>query len=165
MILYSSRLKHEKFTSDQFDDYFRWYGDNLVMDFINGLGLTQDVAQYRFDRMINDNELHEVYGLYRVVGVDTADFVGITKFQILSEGVVEVGYGLLPQYWHKGLATEMLQSLIDLAQSQIDIHTLVGLVNPLHVASIRVLTKQNFRLESTANENDEELDKYTLVLR
>ncbi|OHX52516.1 GNAT family acetyltransferase [Planococcus salinarum] len=57
-----------------------------------------------------------------------------------NKGAVEIGYGLLEEYWHKGYATEAVGALMDWAWQQgvrkIKAETLRG--NP---ASIRVLEK------------------------
>lgn len=57
-----------------------------------------------------------------------------------DEGSVEIGYGLLENYWHKGYATEAVGALMDWAWEQ-DVRKVKAETLPDNPGSIRILEK------------------------
>lgn len=58
-----------------------------------------------------------------------------------SKREVEVGYGLLEQYWNMGYATEAVDGLIQWALATADVEKVVAETERDNIASIRVLEK------------------------
>ena len=56
----------------------------------------------------------------------------------------EIGYLLLTEYWSKGIMTEAVRQICDVAFSELDIVRITGLVYAPNVASKRVLEKNGF---------------------
>ena len=56
----------------------------------------------------------------------------------------EIGYLLLTEYWSKGIMTEAVCQICDVAFSELDIVRITGLVYAPNVASQRVLEKNGF---------------------
>ena len=56
----------------------------------------------------------------------------------------EIGYLLLMEYWSKGIMTEAVRQICDVAFSELDIVRITGLVYAPNVASQRVLEKNGF---------------------
>ena len=56
----------------------------------------------------------------------------------------EIGYLLLTDYWSKGVMTEAVRQICDVAFSELDIVRITGLVYAPNVASQRVLEKNGF---------------------
>lgn len=146
MQLESDRLLYDKFTENDFEDFFSWYGDNKVMKKVTGKALSKIQALARFEMALAMNDERAHAGLYSVKLKAKNKFMGIVKFSYLSENEVEVGYGSLPKYWGKGYAKEMLKCLMDHAKSYSEIKTLVGIVNANNKVSMKILEKHNFRL-------------------
>jgi [ribosomal protein S5]-alanine N-acetyltransferase len=59
------------------------------------------------------------------------------------EGVdeVEVGYGFVPEYWGRGLATEIAQACVRIGFEQLGLASLVAITTPANVRSQRVMGK------------------------
>lgn len=57
---------------------------------------------------------------------------------------VEVGYALLPDYWGRGLATEMARKSVDVAFSTLNLPALVCFTLTTNFASQRVMQKAGF---------------------
>jgi RimJ/RimL family protein N-acetyltransferase len=68
--------------------------------------------------------------------VGTAGFFGPPR-----DGVVEIGYGIVPSRRRRGYATEAARALIALALGQPGVSEIVAHAEPGNVASIRVLEK------------------------
>jgi RimJ/RimL family protein N-acetyltransferase len=62
---------------------------------------------------------------------------------LLLEGSdeVELGYGFYPEFWGRGLATEIGTALLHFGRDTLGLPSLVAITRPANVASQRVLTK------------------------
>lgn len=72
--------------------------------------------------------------------------IGIGGFSDVptAEGTVEAGYSLLPEYQHRGYATEALQALVRWAFHHEEVLRVVAEVPPGHETSARVLVRAGF---------------------
>jgi RimJ/RimL family protein N-acetyltransferase len=68
-----------------------------------------------------------------------------------SDGMVEVGYSLLPAHQRKGYATEAVQALIERAAA-LGVHTICAQTLPSLTPSIRVLERLGFTLAGDGSE-------------
>lgn len=75
--------------------------------------------------------------------------LGVTGF-VLKDGVAEVGYLFLPEFYGKGYAAESLQGLIDWASATQQINRYQAVVTAGNAASEKVLTKCGFALKHIA---------------
>jgi len=60
---------------------------------------------------------------------------------------VELGYGFHPQYWGRGLATEIAKELLRLGRTELGRETLVAVTRPENRGSQHVLQKTGLALE------------------
>lgn len=65
----------------------------------------------------------------------------------------EIGYTLLPEFWNRGLMTEVLRRIIRFAFDDMKLHSLEANVNPQNSSSIRLLEKLGFVREAYFREN------------
>lgn len=65
------------------------------------------------------------------------------------EGVdeVEVGYGFMPEYWGRGLATEVTRACVQIAQGRLSLRSVVAITLPSNAASQRVMQKSGLAYE------------------
>jgi RimJ/RimL family protein N-acetyltransferase len=61
-----------------------------------------------------------------------------------EEGMVEIGYSLLPHYQRAGLATEMVAGLVEWARSYSTVASIEAETTPDNLPSIRVLERNGF---------------------
>lgn len=66
----------------------------------------------------------------------------------------EIKYAFHPDFWGKGLATEVITSLLKYAHEKLELRSFITTVHPENKASQNVLTKLGFRLEKTIKEED-----------
>ena len=64
----------------------------------------------------------------------------------------EIGFWLFPEYWNKGVITEVLRRVIEYCQLEKGIHRLEAFVEEGNEASCRVLEKLGFVCEGKMNE-------------
>jgi ribosomal-protein-alanine N-acetyltransferase len=60
---------------------------------------------------------------------------------------VEVGYGFMPEYWGRGLATEVASACVQMAQSRLHLRSVVAITLPSNAASQRVVQKSGLVYE------------------
>ena len=84
------------------------------------------------------------FGMWMLRDAATNAVVGRAILRHLAvEGVdeVEVGYGLLPEYWGRGLATEIAQACVRIGFQQLQLRSIVAITTPPNIASQRVMEK------------------------
>lgn len=65
----------------------------------------------------------------------------------------QIGYKLLPEYWHQGLATEAISSLMPEVCNYLHVHRVQALVLPSNESSIRLLERLDFHKEGLMKES------------
>ena len=75
-----------------------------------------------------------------------ADAYPIGYVNIGNEEPYDLGYGLRKEFWHRGIMTEAVSWICELAFSELDICRITGLVFAENTASARVLEKNGFAL-------------------
>ncbi|WP_221394014.1 GNAT family N-acetyltransferase [Dyadobacter sp. NIV53] len=144
MYLESDRLIYNKFDNSHFPDYTRLVSQEEVMKHITGKGLTVNEAQIRFQVALDADQNREDMGFLAVTEKATGAFIGLAKIVPFENGMTEIGYALLPEFWNKGYASEITKRLIVYAKELGNISELIGVVDPGNHPSIHVLTKQDF---------------------
>jgi ribosomal-protein-alanine N-acetyltransferase len=90
-------------------------------------------------------------------------FAGVAMLMRDPAGPVELGYALDRPYWGRGLATEVVGALVDVAFRIVDLPGLFARLDPPNVASVRVLVKHGFTLaKETRPEGGRATDWYLL---
>ncbi|MDG3087748.1 GNAT family N-acetyltransferase [Vibrio hannami] len=80
-----------------------------------------------------------------ITEAETGRKVGVTGFK-LENGIAEVGYLLLPEFFGRGYGTESLAALIGWASKSLGITNYEAIVTKGNVGSEKVLTKCGFTL-------------------
>ena len=78
--------------------------------------------------------------------------VGYHKIDFVNHRA-EIGYALLPKFQNKGLCSEALKAILDVAFNQFNFHSLEADVNPANNPSIKLITKMGFVKEAHFREN------------
>jgi ribosomal-protein-alanine N-acetyltransferase len=93
------------------------------------------------------------FGVWAIIERDSNIVVGDVGFMGPpdADGVVEIGYSVVPGRRGRGYATEAAHALVDWATSQDGIMTVVAGCSPDNAASIRILERLGFERTSTAD--------------
>ena len=107
--------------------------------------LTHEEALRDFNKIIETNSIHPILGTYKVFNLAN-DFIGLAKLEIreIKDTEAELGYMLLPNYWGMGVGSSIAEELIELAKEQIKIKKLTAIIDPINMASRKILIKNNF---------------------
>lgn len=90
------------------------------------------------------------YGVWVLHSVEGNAFAGravLRHVDVDGSDEVEVGYGFLPEFWGKGLATEITHACLGIARDEVGLGSVVALTALGNAASRRVLEKAGLRFE------------------
>ncbi|MBA4495739.1 GNAT family N-acetyltransferase [Paenactinomyces guangxiensis] len=135
--------------------YFRPYqsGD---LDFVISLWRDPEVVRYIGDGKIKTKaEIQEIFsrwvekrgqgfGLHLAVLKQTGEYLGhagIVPQEVDGKMEWEIGYWLAKKYWGQGYASEAAAAFRDYAFTKLKIKRLVCIIQPDHLASIKVAEK------------------------
>lgn len=138
-----ARAIFERYASDpEVTRYLGWPRHHSV-------GETQSFLQ------ISDNEWQRwPAGPYLILGREDGALLGGTGFTFETPRRASTGYVLTQDAWGRGLATEALGAMVDLAPS-LGLARLYALCHPDHRASYRVMEKCGFTREATLRRHTE----------
>lgn len=144
----TSRLLGEIPTAHHLDDYERLLNDPAVSKTLGGPRSRAQVEQ-----TLQDNIVHWTqhgFGAWVLKDRETGAFVGrggLKRVRIAEKPETEVLYAFLPDYWGRGLATEMAAEAVRLGFDELGIADIVGFTLVDNLASRRVLEKAGLGYE------------------
>jgi [ribosomal protein S5]-alanine N-acetyltransferase len=136
-------------------DYLMLRSDDRVMRFID-----RDKWQSIQEAEENIRKIHDAS--QKGEGISWAVCLKADKKMIGMAGLwrimkehyrAEIGYTLMPEFWNKGLMTEILKEIIRFGFYEINLHSIEANINPENVASRKTLEKNGFRREAYFREN------------
>jgi len=92
------------------------------------------------------------YGDYAIILKETGRMIGTVGFTSFDEknSVAEVGYVISPDYWHRGIATEALKTVLSIAFFDLGAQRVEAKYIPDNVFSRKVMEKCGLTYEGTA---------------
>jgi ribosomal-protein-alanine N-acetyltransferase len=136
------RLVAERLTIAHLPDLKRMDQDEAFMARMGGVRDEPETLIY-LERNLAHWAEHG-FGIWMLRDPGTSAVIGRAVLRHLDlEGVdeVEVGYGFLPEFWGRGLATEVARACIDIGRRQLGLRSIVAITRPTNHASQRVMLK------------------------
>ena len=130
------------------DDLCRMHTDPRVMTTLGGVRGDQQTDEFLRGAIAHWE--HHGFGFWTVRDLATGRFAGrggLLHTAIVGGDDVEVAYALLPEFWGRGLATELAQESVRVAFEVLELPDLVCFAVPTNRASRRVMEKVGFRYE------------------
>jgi RimJ/RimL family protein N-acetyltransferase len=109
-----------------------------------GIRTREHATQYLTDGPIASYERHG-HGLYLAVLKDSLTPIGICgllKRDLFDH--IDIGYAFLSDYWYQGYAFESASAVLEYARNSLGAATVIALVSPENLPSIRLLEKLGF---------------------
>ena len=144
----TQRLRAERVTAAHWLDLRRMDEDEQFMALLGGVRDMAGTVAY-----LEMNVKHWTdhgFGMWVLRDAATAAIIGRAILRHLDvEGVdeVEVGYGFMPAYWGRGLATEIAQACVRVGFARLALPSLVAITTPPNRASQRVMQKAGLHYE------------------
>lgn len=155
----TERLIVRQFTEADADDFFLFNSTEAVTRYIRPCKSREE----------SDAFLQENFNLYvegfpygRMYVADKTNGAFVGTFSILyldGEADYHIGYALMPQYWGKGLATELVKKGAGIFFERTAHDCLYAIIDPANGASASVLLKNGF-----IEEGDFQLGEKSLLL-
>jgi len=145
----TERLLLNRMRPADFDDLARMYCDERVMATLGGVLLSEEETRRRLGLLLAHWDEHG-FGWWVLRDAATGQFVGrggLRYYVLDGRTEVEVGYGLMPEYWGKGLATELARESVRVGFTVLRVPELVSFTLPDNRGSRRVMEKAGFRYE------------------
>lgn len=175
VILETDRLLLREYVEEDAPAFFKLNSDPEVLRFVPDKPLLniEQARQILVDHPIAD---YRKYGFGRGACIlkSTSEQIGMAGLKYLEElGEVDVAYRLLPAYWGLGLATEAALASIRFGFDNLRlksaagrirrVRTIIGLVMPENIASVRVLEKTGLRHAETVTFWGHQFSKYVIT--
>jgi RimJ/RimL family protein N-acetyltransferase len=144
----TERLRAERLRPEHLPELRRMDTNPVVMEHLGGIrDEAKTLARFERDLWHWDEYGYGAWVLYEPNG---QDMIGRAVLRhILIEGVddVEVGYAFYPEYWGRGLATEVSRACLGFARDRLRIATVIAVTTPSNLASQHVLRKIGLAFE------------------
>lgn len=166
-ILETDRLWLREFVPDDAEDFFALNSDPEVMRYTGDTGLTS-VEQARVGLCERPIANYQKYGFGRMAVIlkgsgKLIGFAGLKYLDDLRE--VDLGYRLMAAYWGQGLATEASRACVSHGFQALGLKRIIGLVEPEHVRSVRVLEKCGLAFERMIDYRGQPVAQYAIEHR
>lgn len=142
------RLRIRQLTDDDFDFYFNLQSDAEVMRYIRPPEPDPEAVKARIAMLYQyaqDNPgLGSLVAEWKETGQLVASCV-IRHVDFQPGNELELGYVIVPEFWGRGLATEIAEHLARYAFGQFGVDKVVAVVDPDNLPSQNVLRKCGFR--------------------
>lgn len=163
--LTTPRLRLRGWEETDADDWRRICGDPETMRHIgDGTTMPADRAWHALAHMMG-HWAFRGYGLWAVTDRETEVLLGRAGLYN-PEGWygLELGWLIDRSQWGRGIATEAARAAAAWAMEQLAVSSLVSLIYPENVASVRVATKLGGRHKERIEVGDREVDVYEILL-
>ncbi len=160
----TERLRLRGFRPDDLDALCQVFGDPEVMKYISGgKPRTREATEEGLLRSI-EGWRNRGFGLWAVEEKVTDHMVGYCGLIPLDETPeIEVAYGLAKSVWGRGFAVEAARAALEFGFKELKLERIVAVVNPLNVASQRVLEKLWMKYTKNARYYGADLMYYELA--
>ncbi len=161
MILFTTpQFTIQQFTKNDAENFYLLNSNETVMRFIRSAKNKQECDEF-LQENINLYKLGSVIGRYAVIEKKMGNCIGTFSFLYLpAEDGYHIGYALLPNYWDKGFAQELVKFGIVYFFNQTDKQVLFAITQTENTASQNVLLKNGFVLKGTTTENNKKIDTF-----
>lgn len=127
-----------------------------------GRTFTPEEAEAYLAFILRYNRKNPDTGKYLMFANDA--FIGVGALYCRSDGA-EIEYMLLPEFWNRGYATEIVSELLKVARGKPEIHQIRAMMDPKNAASRRVLIKNGFVYEKTEHIAEDNTDAETCSIQ
>lgn len=148
MHLETERLLIRNFVPDDLASFAQLHTDPEVMRFSLAGPLPFAKAQERFEGLCAYHKAHG-FGMFALFLKGSSEFVGgagITTQVVDGQELFEFGYRLHGRFWGQELATEAGRAIVAEAEKFPELQTLISIIDPNNIASIRVAEKVGMTL-------------------
>ncbi|MBC7722958.1 MAG: GNAT family N-acetyltransferase [Pedobacter sp.] len=161
MILFSTpQFTIRQFTENDAENFYLLNSNDAVMRFIRPVKNRQQCDEF-LQENINLYKTGSVIGRYAVIEKISGNCIGTFSFLYLpAEDGYHIGYALMPNFWSKGIAQELVKFGTAYFFAATDKPILFAITQTENTASQKVLLKNGFLFKNTSKENNKQIDTF-----
>ena len=145
---HTERLSAERLQSDHGKFIHQMHQNEQIMTYLGGIRSNEQTADYMEQNLTHWQKYgYGIWILREKVSGDLIGRGGLRNAVLGGKEEVEVAFGLLPEFWDKGFATEFVKNVVRIGLSEIVLSRVVSVTHPDNMASQRVLEKVGFAFE------------------
>ena len=141
------RVKARHMTPGDLEDLASMYQNPEVMTTLGGIRDRAQVLSSMERNLKHQDEHGYAYWIFEDEAHHFMGRGGLMNTHIEGVDEVEIGYALLPEYWGKGIATEVGKEIVRIGFEDLGLNEIVCFALPENKASIRVMEKLGFAFE------------------
>lgn len=145
-LLETERLMLRRLTPDDRPALAQILGDSEVMQY-SVAGVLSEKATGEFIEWCQYSYQQHGFGPWAVVEKSSAalaGFCGLNAERVDDADEIELGYRLAPAFWGRGLGTEAARAALRFGFEQLNVASVIAIVQPANVASVAVIQKLGF---------------------
>jgi ribosomal-protein-alanine N-acetyltransferase len=141
-------LRAERMSASHYGDLRVMHQDERMMAMIGGPRDDAGTTAYLDRHLVHWRTYGFGFWMLRDVATGaSAGLAGPRRLSLDGAQEVEVGYGFLPAFWGRGLATEIARECVNQAFDHLALPSLVALTKDANLVSQRVLQKMGLAYE------------------
>ena len=144
----TKRLLHRKFTLDDLAKLIELRSDDEVIKYLGGRTLQNPEAiEKRLQFYLDCYEKYD-FGMCAMIWKETGEMFGWSGIQPLDKtDEIEVGYGMIKEFWGKGIGFECAQAWLDFGFKEKYLERIVAVASPENTGSWRIMEKCGMKRE------------------
>lgn len=140
----TSRLLVRKLETTDLPGFYALQSSKEVMRYVTGIVKTKEGITLELQELIKKYNIpNNDFWIFAVLLKEDDTFIGTCAFVKDANNDDEIGYRLIPSYWHRGLGTELCEGMITFAP-QMGCTQLMGYVADDNPHSARILERCGF---------------------
>ena len=150
----SKRLTYREFTADDYSKFYSIFSDSRIMEYAYMDAITDENEMHSFFSKAIANSAAPKKDIYEfAVFLDSdGSFVGyaliLMHYHLSRVKDGEIGYFLLPQFWGRGYATEIAQTLTGVCFNELKLQKVVASCNANNAQSEKIMKKVGMSKEA-----------------
>jgi RimJ/RimL family protein N-acetyltransferase len=144
----TARLSLRRMQPSDHEAFVQMHQDPRVMATLGGVRRPDESTPW-FDRIVGEWARlgYSWWAIYDLASGRFAGRGGLRRVIVEGRDEVEVGYGFLPEFWGRGLATELARESVRIGFTELKLPELISFTRTTNVDSRRVMEKAGFRYE------------------
>ncbi|KRF03407.1 acetyltransferase [Paenibacillus sp. Soil766] len=142
--LIGDRIYLREFISSDWLDVHAYASQEIVCRFQPWGPNSEDQSEAFVNQILADtNETNRTRYVFAIVEKSTEKMIGAGEFNIrcFTHKNGEIGYIVHPNYWGKGIATEVAKLLVNFGFKKFQLHRIYATCDPRNIGSSKVLAK------------------------
>ena len=148
----TERLILRKYTLEDLPIILKQRSDEETVRYLGGLTLqTPEFIEKRLHFYFDCYEKYG-FGLMGMIWKETGELIGWSGLQpLVGTDEIEVGYGMIKEFWGKGIGYECAKFWLDYGFNQANLERIIAVASPQNVGSWRIMEKLGMNREKTEN--------------